>query len=577
MIIFGSRRKHTQDGTAAYILTALLVIQTTLLGWSAFSNSAVVDEIAHLPAGISHWKFGRFDLYRVNPPLVRSMAAIPVLFTDCEQDWTLYQSAPLAREEFSVGKAFVKANGFRYFHYVSIARLACIPFSWVGMLCCYRWGRDLSGCRAGLLAAALWAVSPTMLAHGALITPDLGAAALGVTSAHHFWKWLRAPTWPAAITAGLTLGLAQLTKTSWVILFLVWPGVFVVSSLFRVAGARGSRCCPRTEGSGMKDCVQLATTLSIGIFILNAGYLFEGSFKPLGTYQFTCSTLTGHEIDDAEQRHKNRFVGTILHWLPVPLPTSYVEGLDLQKRDCETGQPAYLRGQWRNEGWWYYYLYGLAVKVPLGTLLMAVLSSISTGRLYWRQKRIEAHLLALMAPPLCLLVLVSMQTGLNKHFRYVLPVLPFLYISVAAVAAKTAPNTRALFCVLLLWSTISSLRVCPKSLVYFNELAGGPENGAFHLLDSNLDWGQSLIALREWDDSRIDNLPLYVSYSGLFELPDVGFQCQTISGLSCDPRPGWYAISVNRLYGTRGFPEFSRRRTPERILAHSMALFLVEE
>ena len=162
----------------AWHLVALLILQTGLLSWIAFSNSPVVDEIAHLPAGLSHWKFQRFDLYRVNPPLVRSIAAIPVLFTECKEDWDQYQSAALAREEFTVGRAFVSANGFRYFHYVSLARLACIPFSWLGTLICYRWARDFSGRIAGLLAAALWVVCPNMLAHGALITPDAGASAL---------------------------------------------------------------------------------------------------------------------------------------------------------------------------------------------------------------------------------------------------------------------------------------------------------------------------------------------------------------------------------------------------------------
>lgn len=33
------------------------------------------DETAHLPAGVSYWQFGRFDLYPVNPPLVKLVAA----------------------------------------------------------------------------------------------------------------------------------------------------------------------------------------------------------------------------------------------------------------------------------------------------------------------------------------------------------------------------------------------------------------------------------------------------------------------------------------------------------------------
>ena len=53
-----------------------------LVGWIAARKSPVMDEPAHLVPGISHWQFGTFDLYRVNLPLVRMVAAIPVLAAD---------------------------------------------------------------------------------------------------------------------------------------------------------------------------------------------------------------------------------------------------------------------------------------------------------------------------------------------------------------------------------------------------------------------------------------------------------------------------------------------------------------
>jgi hypothetical protein len=52
----------------AFVLL-LLLIHGFLLSYGALVNSPVTDEAAHLVAGISYWHFGRFDLYRVNPPL----------------------------------------------------------------------------------------------------------------------------------------------------------------------------------------------------------------------------------------------------------------------------------------------------------------------------------------------------------------------------------------------------------------------------------------------------------------------------------------------------------------------------
>lgn len=572
----------------AWLLVALLILQSGLLSWIAFSNSPVVDEIAHLPAGLSHWKFQRFDLYRVNPPLVRSIAAIPVLFTECKEDWDQYQSAPLAREEFNVGRAFVSANGFRYFHYVSLARMACIPFSWLGTLICYRWARDFSGRIAGLFAAALWVVCPNMLAHGALITPDAGASALGLLAAYCFWKWLQSPTWLGALFAGITLGLAELTKTTWLVLFAIWPLVFLISTL---TSSRLVRTSPKLASVPLvshadksfirRSSLQLVTMLLIALYTLNVGYLFEGTMKPLGSFQFKCSTLSGNARDaDGNRQPGNLFAGTWLHSIPVPFPSSFVGGIDLQKLDFEVGQPSYLRGEWRNHGWWYYYLYAMAVKVPLGTILIAAMSVIMAIRHLRSTRRFNAGLLVLILPPLCIMILVSQQTGLNKHFRYVLPVLPFLFVAMSAVLGRFRPKRIQLYrpaiFALLLWTSCSSLRTCPINLVYFNELAGGPENGARHLLDSNLDWGQGLFALKEWNDARNDKLPLYVSYSGMFDPADIGIDCHAVSVVDAHPKKGWYAISLNRLYGQEIHPQYVQSHSPDTFLEHSIAVIHID-
>lgn len=557
-----------QHRYARICLAVLLTIQTGMLAWIALENSPVTDEIGHLPAGLSHWRFQKFDLYRVNPPLVRSLAAVPVLFSDCLENWQKLRSAPLEREEIDVGRGFVAANGSRFFYHVSIARLACIPLCLLGTVVCYRWGRELGGRRAGLFSAAMWVFSPNLLAHGSLITPDAAAAATGVLAAYMFWRWLRQPTAAAALIAGVAAGLAVLTKSTWLILFGLWPALFVAGCLVR------SDLTMRTHSR------QLCGMLLTGLYVLNGGYLFQGSMTPLGNYQFRSRALAGEAQDDeGECRSGNRFAQSVLKHMPVPLPRSFVEGIDLQKYDMETGQPSYVRGEWRNHGQSWYYLYALAVKVPLGTLVIGGLSVLTAIICVVRTRTLRAEYLALLLPPLSVLLLVSSQTGLNKHLRYVLPVLPFAFVAVSAVLrrlkSKRARNLRLVFSVMLLWSAGSSIAVCPWNLAYFNEIAGGPENGAKHLLGSNLDWGQSLIALDRWNRARADSKPLYVSYSGLFDPSDVGIFCRPVSGNDTPPS-GWYAISMNRLHGYEQLPRVFRERRPDTVLGYSMAIFLIE-
>lgn len=57
---------------ARWAIVVLLAIHTGLLAYSAYVHSPTLNEPGHLVAGLSHWKFGRFELYRVNPPLVRA-------------------------------------------------------------------------------------------------------------------------------------------------------------------------------------------------------------------------------------------------------------------------------------------------------------------------------------------------------------------------------------------------------------------------------------------------------------------------------------------------------------------------
>jgi hypothetical protein len=171
---------------------ALLIVHAALIARIGYVNSPAMDEVGHLPAGLSHWVSGRFDLYRVNPPLVRSLAALPVLCAHPTKDWSHYFQGPYARAEFSVGADFLEANGARSFWLFTLGRWGCIPLSSLGGWICYRWAGELYGPYSGLLALTLWCFDPNILANAAQITPDAGAAALGCLAGYAFWHWLGA-------------------------------------------------------------------------------------------------------------------------------------------------------------------------------------------------------------------------------------------------------------------------------------------------------------------------------------------------------------------------------------------------
>ena len=137
-------------------LGTVLVMHIAILLWMAWANSPVHNEAGHLAAGLSHCKFGNFILFRVNPPLVRMLAAIPVLAVGAESDWSAVDDSPFARPEFASGARFVEINGTQVFWLFTLARWGCIPLSVLGAWTCYRWSTELYGSWSGLVALCLW-------------------------------------------------------------------------------------------------------------------------------------------------------------------------------------------------------------------------------------------------------------------------------------------------------------------------------------------------------------------------------------------------------------------------------------
>jgi hypothetical protein len=478
---------------------------------------------------------------------------------------------------------------------------------------------------------------------------------LGISAGYTFWRWLKAPSLRRAAVAGTVLGLAELAKTTWIILFVAWPMIWLVRNWIAANGV-SRECC-------FRQVSQLAVALATSLFVINVPYGFEGAFTRLGDFKFVSRSLAGADmIRGSATESANYFCRSWLASVRVPLPKDYVIGIDLQKRDFEIPRYSYLRGEWQSPGWWYYYLYALAIKEPLGTWCLVVLAVGMTAR-DWRKKRRPALTpvpspetgegripwrdeMAVLVPGLAILAFVSSQTGFSVHSRYVIPALPFLFIwaskvgrvfekRVSATSAsldgnsphplplsrerargvigwfcsRKQPVMAVLVALALIWSVVSSLSVYPHSLSYFNELAAvlptpadasyptsvetsnesmlsriisaGPRNGPRHLLDSNIDWGQDLFYLNDWlnthPEVKLDGLAYWGSYpatlAGIPEtpMPPTGPVLEKGTGtigaehpsgrsgqLSQSPipasqdlgaKPGWYALSVNEIYG----------------------------
>ncbi len=522
-----------------------------------WSNPVMLDEFAHIPAALSHWQLGRYFLYRENPPLVRSLAAIPVLLSSPVMDYGRAEAGH--RSEWDVGVDFVGANASRY--HVLIGRGRCVIL-FLAIACAaliFWWSSESYGSVIGLACAALWLSDPTVLAHSSIATIDVGAATFCCLATYTFWRFLRNPDGTNALVAGLGLGLAECSKFSMLVLYPVWMVLTAVAHNKPDVTALNRIPTSRSKPS----LGQLACLFALSILVINLSYGFDGTGMQLGRLEFRSQLLTGNGSKDSDHPITgNRFRGTWIARLPVPLPSQYLLGFDSQKWEEELGFVRLSGGRIVKRGAWYSPLETLAYKLPMGTLVLWIAVA---G--YWvvrsRGFRITEAVAAL--PAIALLIMLFTQTGLNWVVRYALPVFPLFCVasgrSIHAFWASKIGRIVVLAC--LAWNTVTLLGVRPNYLSFANLLAGGHVGGRRYFLGSNYDWGQDLFRLKRWYENQPDRRPLSMTYYGVLSSEALGLSTVGVpesfldigsgdSSVTEGQRGFYWVISANILNGMPG-------------------------
>jgi Dolichyl-phosphate-mannose-protein mannosyltransferase len=532
---------------AGFVFLAMEAIET---------NEIMVDEYAHLPAGISYFDLHRFYLYRVNPPLVQGLAALPVWLTGPKMDYSRAGSG--VRSEWNVGADFLRANVDLNRRYFSRARSVVTVLAIACGVLIYRWSSEIHGRAAAVVGASLWFMDPNVLAHSTVVTTDIGAATFGLAATYVFWHFLRYPTWKWAIISGVALGLAQGSKFSLIALYPAW---LVLAAL---------AWCPPTSGAGpdqppgQRPWTRLAGLLGISLLTLNMLYTFDGSFSPLGSFGFRSQLLTGVPTRASDSPALgNRFADTMLAGLPIPFPKDYVLGIDTQKWEGEIGSIDLRDGRLIRGGRWDSPIITLLRKLPVGSLLLLGVSVVA-GLAGLRRAKLVDYMV--WVPILVILAFLCSERSLNWAIRYALIVFPFLFVAVGKIV-RTAWQYRLsrLFIVACLMLNAGELLVTrPYYLSFGNRFVGGIDGAQRTFLGSNFDWGQDLLRLKRWCDEHPQAGPIALSYYGVIDAKSMGVPVRGLPSTfhrSADGEgmhfPGqseefYWAISSNVLHGLPG-------------------------
>lgn len=550
-------------------LVLILGLQGVLAFASLRGDSITFDETSHLASGLSYWLTGDYRLASEHPPLPKMWCALPLLMM--EPHWIDRAPGWEEGDFWRVGNGWFTAAPNRE-ALLTAARCMMVLLLLSTTFLVYVTARRMWNTRGALMAAAVAALCPTMLAHGRLVTTDLPAAFFALLVLERFSTLLEAPGPARLLTAALALAGFALSKFSWP---LIVPPLLVMAALgvLRNKTVEQDRLRWRATRSNVSEGrYDLGTKPRIGLLILMAGGLlvalvvwltiwtaYGWRFTPFSrhagedhavTDPRAWSALASDTGDEPAASAPLAFLRT-LHGMRL-LPEAYLYGLAYTLRSAGQRE-SYLCGEYSPVGWRSYFPIAFAVKTPPGTLVLIVLACAAI-----LQKRLpNGGSLALRVGCAAFLILYALSavlSHLNIGHRHLLPLYPILYVLIGAAESWTRSRAGRFAvggCMAAL--ALSTFSIHPHYLSYFSELVGGSARGHRYLADSNLDWGQDMKRLAAYA-ARHPDQRIKLAWFGSVDPRAYGLNVEMLPssfpfGPPAELSGGTYVCSVTQLLG----------------------------
>jgi len=565
------------------VLAALLLTSFGIMFSISRQESPIMDELAHIPAGYSYLKYQDYRLNPEHPPLVKMIAAAPLLLMNLNFPITSSAWQSDANGQWSVGNLFLYHSDNNAGQVIDWARVGPILLTLLLILISYIWAKELVGEWWALIPAFLVGLSPTVLAHGHYVTTDIGAALGVIIALYAYSKYVSSPSRKTLILAGIAFGIAQLFKFSAVVLA---PVLIILAFFFYLATPPAGR---RLKAL-WRGLLGTAAILIIGFLLVYPFYFFTTLNYPIAKQQadttFSLGSFAGGPTPPGKICKPVRCLGDIDVWMagnPVTRPyAQYVLGILLAGQRSQGGNTNYFLGEVSASGSHAYFPVVYALKEPIPVLILIGITAIvalwKIIRALRKKHPTFADYLGTNFAEFAMFSFVvfysvySIMSPLNIGLRHLMPILPLSYI-LATVGLKKWIHGNFfkvqlkfwLIAILLLWFAAETVAAFPYYLSYFNEFVGR-NNGWKYVTDSNYDWGQDLKRLADFEDKN--NIPkIAVDYFGGGDVNYyLGDRAVTWKSSKGDPRESgieWLAVSINALQDAKGHLSPGLERSPE--------------
>jgi 4-amino-4-deoxy-L-arabinose transferase-like glycosyltransferase len=469
--------------------------------YTTFSETA--DEPIHLAAGLEVLSRHHYTIQLQNPPLPRLLIALPPFLHGARFDGSDY-----------LKEAMVKFHSTGHFKTMLVlARVGTLVFFLIAALATWAWARRETDEPTALLTLLFFTTQPAILGHSGLATLDAAGTAGMAVALLAFSRWLERPTWKRALILGAAWGFSIDCK----LLCIAYVPI-ACAAIYAVRMLRDPQARAR-----WRSVVTVLVVPPVAVLMVWAGYGF--------------STAPASALEPVQKAFPNAITSKLLASLDrdTPVPAArFIRGVAEMIEVNRAGFPSYAMRMWSNEGWWWYFALALALKTTLATLLFVV-----AGLIVARDHRAFIEAMAAAGAILGM----SMTTHVNIGVRYILPI--YVPLSLAAAIALLAmirhrqKFVRVAAMVILAWHLIASLAAHPDYFPYFNELA--QPDPSRYLIDSNLDWGQDVLRLRD-AVRRMKIDPVGLALFGPANVDAMGFPPHYYVDPET-PTHGWIAVS----------------------------------
>lgn len=555
------------DPIRVWLAVAALLLYFFLAVSSLVDDSPTMDEQNHIARGLAFLRTGDPRLSLEHPPLVNALSALPLL-TMPELRLPIDHPSWERREGwYEFADLFLWQYNGDTGRIVFLSRLPIVYLSIALALTGYRFARRLWGAAAALPAFALLLFEPNLMAHGRYATTDMGGTLFALMATFMLWRLWQSPRswhWSRWAAAVLCMGLAFGSKLSALGFVFIWAALALLPLYPDPAGHYGRASLRR-----------LTQLLTAGLASLLVIWLIFG--LQWGALDFVSDALRP------------------LNGLSAPMPTFWAGLEQIALLGGGGRATAFLFGRFSEQGWLSYFPAAFAVKTPVILIALILLATVVLLRQPGTRRPAAFLLVAAVA-----FYVLAMQSALNIGYRHVLPALPYLLLLVSGLAVARRrvaqrplldlPRVPAAGVLVLI---VVALWIHPHYLSYFNPVAGGPANGYRLLTDSNVDWGQDLLRLKNWMAER-DIASIKLGWFGTADPDYYDVVHEPLPGLGRDryfrlwwdppfdpsaPEPGLYAISASSLWEPplrveeKRIYAWFRQREPDARVGYSILIY----